>query len=153
MGYTVSRQRLYASLLALGACILLFRTTTMLVQGNLKVLMLWVSILLFAEMLLDVSCLLGSGRWWFYNDRSKAGIPLRLGAAAAILHAIRVLVFVMGRVGPWIDFDVRPEQRAMHDARWTWTGVYIAAILSVLGIIGVIVIWTLIRRARKKQAP
>lgn len=151
MGFTISRQRLYASLLALGACILLFRTLTILVQGNLDVLMPWVSILLFAEMLLDLTCLVGSIRWWICNDRSKATLPLRFGAAAAILHAIRVLIFVMGRVGPWIDFDVRPEQRAMHDARWTWTGVHIAAILSVLGIIGVIVIWTLIRRAGKKQ--
>jgi len=57
----------------------------------------------------------------------------------------------MGRVGPWIDFDVRPGQRAMHDARWNRTGVYLAAILAVLGVIGVIIIWILIRRERKKQ--
>lgn len=151
MSLTLSRQRLYASLLALGASILLYRTITMLVQGTLNILVLWVSILLIAEMLLDLSCLLSSIRWWIKNDKNKASLPLRFGAAAAVLHAIRVLIFVMGRVGPWIDFDVRPEQRVMHDTRWTWTGVYFAAILSGLGIIGVIVIWTLIRRARKKH--
>ena len=151
MGLIVSRQRLYASLLALGTGFLLYRTVTMLVQGALDVLVLWVSLLLFAELLLDLSCLLSSIRWWITNDKSKARLPLRLCAAAIILHAIRVLIFVTGRIGPWIDFDVRPEQRAMHEARWTWTGVYFAGIMSVLGVIGVIIIWTLIRRARKKQ--
>lgn len=151
MGITFSRQRLYASLLALGAGILLYRTITMIVQGSLNVLVLWVSVLLIAEMLIDFSCLLGSIFWWIKNDRSTSRLALRFGAAAAILHAIRVFIFVMGRAGPWIDFDVRPEQLAMHGERWTWTGVWFAAIMAVLGVIGVIVIWILIRRARKKQ--
>ena len=68
--------------------------------------------------MLDLSCLLSSIFWWIKNDKSKARLPLRLGAAAAILHALRVIIFVLGRVGPWIDFDVRPEHRALHDARW-----------------------------------
>ena len=152
MGPISSRQRIYASLLALGAGILLYRTITMIVQGSLSVLVLWVSILLIAELLLDLSCLMGSIRWWLKNDKSKSQLPLRLGAAAAILHALRVLVFVMGRIGPWIDFDVRPDQRALHEARWTWTGVYFAAIMSILGLIGVMVIWMLIRRARRIQS-
>lgn len=151
MGLTLSRQRLYASLLALGAGFLLYRTITLLVQGALNIFVLWVFTLLIAEMLLDLSCLLGSIRWWIKNDRSKARLPLRLGTAVVFLHAIRVLIFVMGRLEPWINFDIRPEQIAMHDERWTWTGVYFAAIMSVLGIIGVIIIWTLIRRTRKRQ--
>jgi hypothetical protein len=144
------RQRIYASLLALGACILLYRTIAMISHGALDVLMLWVSILLMAEMLIDLSCLLCSIHWWISRDRAKGTIALRLGAAAVLLHAVRVLVFVLGRVGPWINFDVRPEHRAEHGSTWTWTGVWFAAIMSVLGVIGVIVIWRLIRRARKK---
>ncbi len=124
----------------------------MLVQGALGVLVAWVSVLLIAELLIDASCLASCIAWYVANDRSKARLPLRFGAAAAILHAIRVLIFVMGRAGPWINFDVRPEQRSLHDARWTWTGVYFAAIMAILGIIGVLIIWGLIRRARKKQA-
>ena len=85
--------------------------------------------------------------WWISNNEAKASIPLRLGATAAILHAVRVLIFVLGRFGPWIDFDVRPEHRALHYTRWSWPGVYFAAILTVLGVIGVLVIWTLRRRA------
>jgi hypothetical protein len=70
-------------------------------------------------------------------------------AAAAIFHALRVLVFVIGRVGPWINFDVRPEHHEAHSDTWTWTGVYFAGIMAVLGVIGVIIIWILIWRAKK----
>jgi hypothetical protein len=149
MDRKASQQRLYATLLALGACILLYRTTTMIFQGSLNILALWVSIMLIMEMLIDVGCLLSCIPWWITRDRAKARIPLRLGAAAAIFHALRVLVFVIGRVGPWINFDVRPEQLVAHASTWTWAGVYFAAIMAVLGIIGVIVIWILIRRAKK----
>lgn len=149
MDNTGTLQRIYASLLALGACILLYSTITMISQGSLNILALWVSILLMVEMLIDLSCLLSCIPWWISKERARARIPLRLGAAAAIFHAFRVLVFVLGRVGPWVNFDVRPEHIEAHANTWTWTGVYFAAILSVLGIIGVIVIWILIRRAKK----
>jgi hypothetical protein len=149
MSFNVSKQRLYASLLILGSCILIYRTISMLSQGALEVLVSWVSGLLLAELVIDLSCLLSSANWWIANDKSKASIALRLGATAAILHAIRVLIFVLGRIGPWIDFDVRPEHRALHFARWSWTGVYFAAILSILGVIGVIIIWTIRQRSKK----
>jgi len=149
MGNKGTPQRFYASLLALGACILLYRTITMTSQGSLNILALWVSILLMAEMLIDLGCLLSCIPWWISKDRAKSKLPLRLGAAAAIFHSLRVGVFVLGRVGPWVNFDVRPEHLEAHGNTWTWTGVYFAAIMSILGIIGVIVIWILIRRAKK----
>jgi len=123
----------------------------MLFQGALDVLVLWVAVLLIAELLIDAGCLLSSIRWLIANDRSKASIPLRMGAAAASLHAVRVLIFVFGRVGPWMDFDVRPEHRALHATRWSWGWLYFAAIMSVLGVIGVITIWALRRRAKKNS--
>ena len=149
MGKKGSRQRLYAALLALGACILLYRTITMISQGALYTLALWVSIMLVLEMLIDLSCFVATIPWWISRDRARARIPLKLGAAAAIFHAIRVLVFVLGRIGPWINFDVRPEHIENHATAWTWAGVWFAAIMSVLGVIGVIIIWILIRRANK----
>jgi hypothetical protein len=98
MIFHVSKQRLYASLLILGSCILLFRAIRMLSEGALDVLVLWVSVLLIAELLIDAGCLLSSVTWWITNDKSKARIPLRIGATAAILHAVRVLIFVLGLI-------------------------------------------------------
>lgn len=141
------RQRLYASLVGLGICTLLFRTVVMLTDGSLTVLATWVSALLVAECVLDVTTFLASVRWWITGAERHARLPLRAAAAAIILHAIRVLIFVMGRTGPWIDFDVRPEHRALHPERWSWASVYFAAILSVLGVLAVLIIWTYRRRA------
>jgi hypothetical protein len=118
-------------------------------QGALEVYVLWVSVLLIAEMLLDAACLLSSIRWWITNDKNKDRIPLRLCAAVVILHAVRVLIFVLGRTGPWIDFDVRPVHRALHATRWSWAGVYFAAIMSFLSVIAVLIIWTFRRRRHK----
>lgn len=149
MSFNSSEQRIYASLLALGACVLLSRTIAMIAGGSLDILVLWVSVLVIAELLIDAGCLLSSIRWWIANDPVKSHLALKLGASAAILHAIRVLVFVLGRIGPWIDFDVRPEHRAMHYSRWSRTGVYFAGIMSVLGLVGVLIIWKLRRRKRQ----
>jgi hypothetical protein len=151
MNFNLSKQRIYASLLILGACILLFRTIVMVSQGYLAILIFWVSALLIAEMLVDAACLATSIRWWIADDKKYDSIPLRFGAAVAILHAIRVLVFILGRIGPWIDFDVRPVHRALHHTRWSPWQLYFAGILSVLGVIGVIVIWTCRRRAKNRR--
>lgn len=143
----MSKQRIYATLLILGSGILLSLTIHMLSNDAYDYLVLWVFILLIAELLVDAACLLSSLWWWITNDPENDRIPLRFGAAAAILHAIRILVFVLGRTGPWINFDVRPEHQALHHLRWTWFWVYFAGIMSILGLIGVIVIW----RLRKKN--
>jgi hypothetical protein len=142
----MSKQRIYASLLILGSGILLFRTIHMLSNKTYEYLVLWVFSLLIAEMVVDLACFIASVWWWITNDQANDRIPLRLGAAAAILHAVRVFIFVLGRTGPWINFDVRPEHQALHHLRWTWFWVYFAAILSILGVIGVIVIWRLRKR-------
>jgi hypothetical protein len=41
------------------------------------------------------------------------------------------------------------EHHAAHADTWTWFGIYFASIMAVLGVIGVIIIWILIRRAKK----
>ena len=144
------RQRLYASLLALGACILLALTVIMMGGGALTLLTAWVGALLIAEFLVDAATLAASVRWWVTRSSRHASVALRLGASAAILHAARVLIFAMGRVGPWLDFDVRPEHRLGHAARWTWGQVYFASTLSILGVLGVLLIWWWRRRARAR---
>ena len=149
MNQTVSRQRIYSGLLALGACILIYRTITMVAQGSLVILVLWVSVLLIAELLIDASCLAACLNWWIKNDHAHSYLPLRLGTAAALVHAIRVLIFALGRTESFLNFDVRPDQIEAHSATWSCTGVYFASIMAVLGVIGVLVIWRLRRRAKK----
>ena len=148
---TWSRQRTYAVFIILGVCILLYRTVMMLSQGTMEVLVLWVFALLIADFLLDVTTLLSSIRWWVTGAERHAVFPLRVFAAAIVLHAIRVLIFVLGRTGPWIDFDVRPEERFMHAERWNWDQVYFAAVMSALGVIGVIVVWIYRRRNHRNR--
>ena len=150
MMFSESKQRLYAALLFVGAGILLARTIIMLSQGALGVLVWWASGLLIFELIIDLACMMTSVNWFLSNDQTKDRIPLRLGAIAAIFHAFRVLIFVLGRMGPWIDFDVQPDQRALHDTRWTWADLYFATIMSILGLIAVIVIWRLRVGGKKK---
>ena len=142
-----SRQRFYAGLLFLGGGFLLYRTIYLITHGSFEINVLWVNFLIIIEMILDICVMIFCLKWWIANNASYDSIPLRLAAAVTIFHALRVLVFAIGRIGPWINFDVRPEHRALHYTRWSIEGVYFASIMSVLGIIGVIVIW----RLRKKQ--
>ena len=101
------------------------------------------------EMIVDTSVMASSMVWLIMhkgNDSSKeaAKLPLQLGATATIIHALRVFIFVLGRFDTILlpkDFDVKPEHRALHHTRWTWNQVYFASIMSILGIIGVIIIW------------
>lgn len=153
MERSVFRQRLYAALLGLGACILLFRTTLMIAQGSLGILLPWVAILLVIELALDLGCLVGSLRWCVVGTEERAGLPLRLGAAATILHAVRVLIYALGRTAPLLNFDVRPERRVVIGDQGGWFWVIFASVLSILGLIGVLVIWLLRRRRRKGMRP
>ena len=135
------KPRHYASFFILGSGFLTYRTIRLIVGGALGINATWVSALLFLEMLIDAACVLTSIIWWIKDNNASARLPVNLCAAMVIVHAIRVTIFVIGRLGPWIDFDVKPEARAMHDTRWTWEGVYIAGILSALSIIAVVIIW------------
>ena len=145
----INRQRTYAFFLILGASILLTRTIIMVVQGAWSTLMPWVFFLLILEMFIDLAVIVTALPWLIQSDPERSSTPLRFGAAAALLHATRVMIFALGRVEPFLNFDVRPEQRALHHTRWTWNEVYFASALSIAGIIGVIIIWqTRKRRTR-----
>jgi hypothetical protein len=151
MTSTKSGNRVYASLLALGACILLYRTIMMISGGYLSTLVFIVAALLVLEFLLDLGWLVGSVRWWIRNDSKRPGSTLRLAAAAIILHAIRVYIFILGRTGPWYEFDVRPEFRTGPPETLQGTWIYFAGIMATLGVIGVIVVGYLIRNADRKN--
>lgn len=142
------KQRKYASLMILGASILLFRTIRLLTfENGWETLAVWVIGFTFVEMFIDVFCIIFSFQWLFKNSKTSKTISLRLGASAAIFHAFRVLIYVLGRTGPWINFDVKPQFRSAHNVNMFW--VYFAAILSVLGVLGVIIIWKIIKKNKK----
>lgn len=148
---TGKRHQVYAALLAVGAGILLTRTLLMLAEGALGVLVPWVSALLILECSLASLTVLASLRWWASGTERDAQVALRTGAVVTVLHAVRVLIFVLGRTGPWVDFDVRPAQRALHPERWSWGEVYFASVLSVLGLAAVVFIWQILRTRRRAR--
>lgn len=124
-----------------GAGILLGRAIALLAGGAGRVLRPWVVALTWLEMATDATTMAGAVRWFRSGDPAHARLPMRAGAIATLLHAGRVAVFILGRTGPWHDFDVRPEARADHDERWTWAQVVFAGVMSVLGVIGVVLVW------------
>lgn len=139
MAKSLDQDRTQAVLVGGGISILLTRALILIMRSR-RVLRAWVTNLAAAELALDVATLGAAIRWWWTNSRGNRQVPLKLAAAATILHAGRVLVFILGRLRPFKDFDVRPEHRSEHDERWSWGQVYFAAAMSVLGVFGVLVI-------------
>lgn len=137
--------RRFGTLLLLGASVLLYRTVALL-HGGRGILQSWVLALTLAEMAIDLATIAGAARWCVTRSGSDASLPLRTGAAATVLHALRVSIFVLGRTGPWVDFDVRPERRATHRDRWTWAQVVFAGTMSVFGLVALAAIWSHERR-------
>jgi hypothetical protein len=130
-----------------GACVLIYRTIALLAGEARTVLKRWVVALTVLEMFVDVVTVVAAARWWRTRAPGHTRVPLRVGAVATCLHAVRVLVFVLGRTGPWVDFDVRPEHRADHRRRWNWAQVVFAGVMSTLGIIGAVAVWHVRHRA------
>ena len=131
--------RVQAVLTGGGISILLARAAIIAV-GSRRILKRWVIGLAAVELVLDAATLGTAIRWWMTNLRRHRRLPLQLAAAATLLHAVRVLVFVLGRMRPFKDFDVRPEHRAEHDRNWTWGQVSFAAVMAILGVAGVFVV-------------
>jgi hypothetical protein len=143
----MNKQKAYPLLMILGASILLFRTIRLLtVENGWETLAIWVITCTFIEMVIDLSCIAFSVLWFIniYPDSKK--IALKLGAAAAIFHAFRVLIYVLGRVGPFQDFDLKPQFRHTREVEMFW--VYFASILSIMGVLGVIIIWRRMKNSR-----
>ncbi len=136
---SIDRNRLGAVLVGGGISILLVRAAV-LIGGSRRVLKRWVVDLAAVELVLDVATLVASIRWWSTGRQHDRHVPLRLAAGAIVLHAGRVLIFVLGRLRPFKDFDVRPDRRDGHEQRWNWGQVWFAAVMSVLGVVGVLVV-------------
>lgn len=142
-----NQQRTYAVLIGIGIWALLFRTIVMLTDGSLAVLMPWAVGLLYVEFALNIGTFVAAIWWWAGATERRAGLPLRLAASAIVLHAVRVAIYVLGRTGPWRDFDWRVAYRGTAPPQWLW--VILAATLSALGLVGVFVVWRLRRGHRR----
>ena len=134
-----------------GISILVVRAAFLAVRAR-NVLRRWVIAMAEVELTLDLATFCAAIAWWASGARWARTTALRCAAAATIFHAVRVLVFVLGRLRPFKDFDVRPGQRTRHDETWTWRGVIFAAAMSVLGVLGVLVVWRRLRTAARSLA-
>jgi hypothetical protein len=133
-------QNRVAAVLLIGGISIVLARAAVLISTSRTVLRRWVIDLAVVELLLDIATFATALRLLATNASRHRVLPSRLAAAAIILHALRVLVFVLGRLRPFKDFDVRPEQRAEHDSRWSWAQVVFAAVMSVLGVVGLLTI-------------
>jgi ABC-type Fe3+ transport system permease subunit len=131
---------------------LLYRTLVMLTDGSMVMLVPWVAATVVVEAVMDGAEIIAAARWWRSRSERDERTALRLGAAVALFHALRVLVFVLGRTGPWPDFDVRPGYRATDASRWSWFSVIFAGTLSVAGVLVVIAVAWIRRRRRRGRA-
>jgi hypothetical protein len=147
---TWNRQRTYATLVGLGIWILLGKTIVMTAGGSLATFVPVVAALLALEFLLDVGVFLTAIRWWIGGTVARARLPLRLTAAAVVVHAIRVAIYVLGRTGPWHDFDLRPAFRTGPTAEWPW--VIFAGAASAVSLVALFVVWRAIRRRAPAHA-
>ena len=145
-----SRQRTYAVLLFIGAAFLLYRTLAMVSAGALQTLMPWVNFLLMLELIADGIAMVVCAAWAISGRPEQVRAVIRATTVVVLLHALRVLIFVLGRTGPWVDFDVKPEARAHHADSWTWGDVYFAGTMSAISVIALIVFWLYWRRKRRE---
>ena len=152
MGTKSSWNRFWATLLALGAGFLIYRTIWLTAHGYLVKYTWWVAFLLVAEMLVDFACLLSIVRWLIYIGSMNARrLALRMTVAVVLLHALRVAIFVIGCVGPWIAWDLRPEYRVDHASGWTWTGFWIASTGAAASLLAVVAVWIVMRPKRRES--
>ena len=140
------KQRLFALFIGVGISILFLRTLRMiLIENAINVLIIPLVILLFIEMLIDGLCILSSIYWFIKNREQNSSISLKLAAIGILLHAIRVLFYALGRIRVFLDFDIKDAYKGQHAVDIFW--VYFAVVMSLLGVIGVLVVWSL----RKKK--
>ena len=145
-----ARQRVYAGLLVLGTGFLMIRAFMMVAGDTLDILIPWVGVLLVLELVLDVGAVVAGARWMMSGMRRHSSLALRFGAAAVVVHALRAFLFSLGRMEPWLNFDIRPELRAMYADRWTPEEASVAGIVAALGLLIAAVVWWNRRQSKRK---
>lgn len=130
------RNRIYAALLMTGASVVAYRAVSMIANGYLSILVPWVAASIVLELCVDVACFLTCIPWMISGDSNRDSVPLQIGALSTIVHAVRVLVFAMGRCDTrWKNFDVRVEHRAVQEGRGNLAQVYFASFMSLASLV------------------
>ena len=140
------REQTIAITLFIGAGFLLYRTIAMLAEGASQTLMPWVVALLMVELIIDAIAVIVLLTWAIGGSQEQLLAAIRVTATVVIVHAVRVAIFVLGRTGPWRDFDVQPEARASHAQQWNWGEVYFAGTMSAISVIALFIFWRYWRR-------
>jgi len=149
---TLHRNRIYAALLMTGASVLVYRAVSMIANASLTTLVPWVAGLILLELCLDAACFLVAVPWLLSGDSMRGVIPLRIGVLCTIVHAIRVVTFVLGRLDtPWKDFDVRDGHRKVHGERWNWPQVCFAGFASSASVSAVVLATVVFQRPRPRH--
>ena len=135
-----------AGALTAGAVVVLGRAAALLTAESRRVLKRWVTTLAGIEFGVDLLALFASLRWWRCGSAVGRRPALGVAAVAAVVHAVRVAIFLLGRTPPLKDFDVRPEYRAEHDQRWKPWHLWFAGTLSASSLAVVFAFWRRLRR-------
>lgn len=148
---STSRRRVYAVALLLGGAVLLVRAITLFSQGAIARWTPWVGFSLWVETTVIVIALTTLVLWLVDPSDRRTTAALVVTTVLVLVHAFRVAVFALGRTGPWVDFDVRPEFRADHGALWTWGEVWFASGAALVSLVVTMVVWRH-RRAGSRAA-
>ena len=152
-GAQPNRARIFAIVLALGACVLLVRPIPMIRGSALTEQLPWVASLLLLESIMDAAAIVFCIRWWSLPNEQRKRTALCVAAFVTVLHAVRVLIFVLGRTELLRDFEIRPAYRPLSPESWSWGEVYFAATMSLLALLCLLVV-RMRRRTRKwRQSP
>lgn len=134
-----------------GSGFLLARTIMLVAGGSLHTYTWWAAALLGIEFVVDAVAVAAGAAWVVTRRADHATRALRAVAAMILVHAVRVLVFVLGRTGPWVDFDVRAQHRAEYATTWAWFDVWFAGTGAALSVIVLTVVWRRRRRAAQRR--
>ena len=140
--------RVWPILLMAGGAILVTRAMVLIGGGSTERFVSWLAFLTWVELALAVAACASAAVWAWRPEPANVTRTLKVAASLTLLHAIRVAVFVVGRIGPFRDFDVRPEWRADHAGTWTWGEVWFAGLAAALSLVVLVAVWRY-RRAKR----
>lgn len=144
--------RLTAAGVVGGGGFLLGRTIALIAGGSLTTMVGWAAGLLLVELSIDAAAAAAGVRWLLSGKAEHGATASRVVGVMIAVHAVRVAVYVLGRTGPWVDFDVRPEHRTDPAETRSPAGVWVAGTGAAVSVIALLVVWRC-RTRRRNSCP